>query len=187
MYGADYLPVAPGAKPERIPRRHMLYGRITRVDEEYGRDVRVSPHMVAGVLGATAITRAISRLIATLVRAPSAAPARGWKDLRNGPQFPVTQIWLTDADGVVAPVEIHGHLSSGALARRDQVRVAVRRQRDPYRPPRAVAIENLTTGRMLRPRGATLWSHFGPALILQSLLGLVLLGLLVAALLRTRH
>ena len=174
MYGADFLPVHSGTKPVPIPRRHMVYGRVVRIDEEYGRDVRVSPHLAAGVLGASALTRAATRLLATVLRAPAPAPAPKWKQLRTGPQFQVTQVWLTDADGSTLPVEVHGHLSPNALVRRDQVRVAVRRQRDPYQPPRVIAIENLTTGRMLKPRGATVWSHLGPALILQSLAGLVL-------------
>jgi hypothetical protein len=183
MYGADFLPVNPGTRPEPIPRRHMVYGRIVRIDEQYGRDVRVSPHLAAGVLGATAVARAATRLLAAVVRAPAPAPAPKWKQLREGPQFPVTQVWLTDADGSTVPVEIQGHLSPNALVRRDQVRVAVRRQRDPYRPPRVIAIENLTTGRTLRPRGATVWSHLGPALILQALAGLALLaGVLIGVL-----
>jgi hypothetical protein len=187
MYGSDFLPVLSNAKPERIPRRHMLYGWIVRIDEAYGRDVRVSPQLAAAVLGATAVARSASRLLATLVRAPAkAGPARGWKDLRKGPEFQVIQVWLTDADGGYVPVEIHGHLSQGALVLRDRVRVAVRRQRDPYQPPRVVAIENLSTGRTLKPRGANVWSHLGPALILQALVGLALLTVLLTVLFGAR-
>jgi hypothetical protein len=162
----------------------MLYGWVVRIDEAYGRDVRVSPQLAAGVLGATAVTRSATRLLATLVRAPSGAgPARRWKDLRKGPEFQVTQVWLTDADGTIVPMEIHGHLSQGALVNRDRVRVAVRRQRDPYQPPRVLRIENLSTGRTLTPRGANVWSHLGPALILQSMVGLGLLALLLVGIL----
>lgn len=180
MYGSDFLPVLSDTKPEPIPRRHMLYGWVVRIDEAYGRDVRVSPHLVAGVVGATAVARTASRLLAAVVRAPvKRGPVRKWKDLRKGPEFQVTQVWLTDADGIIEPFEIHGHVSQGALVPRDRVRVAVRRQRDPYQPPRAVEIENLSTGRTLRPRGATVWSHFGPSLIIQALVGLALLAVVL--------
>ncbi|HEY2669336.1 MAG TPA: hypothetical protein VGJ07_03050 [Rugosimonospora sp.] len=181
MYGADFLPVLSDTKPEPIPRRHMLYGWIVRIDEAYGRDVRVSPHLVVGVVGATAVARTASRLLATLVRAPAnPGPTRKWKDLRKGPEFQVTQVWLTDADGMIVPVEMHGHVSQGALVCRDRVRVAVRRQRDPYAPPRAVVIENLSTGRTLKPRGATVWTHLGPALILQAMVGIAVLAVVLA-------
>jgi hypothetical protein len=187
MYGSDFLPVLSLAKPEKIPRRHMLYGWVVRIDEAYGRDVRVSPHLAAGVLGATAVARSASRLLAAAVRAPARpGPAPRWKDLRKGPEFQVTQVWLTDADGAIVPVEMHGHVSQGALVLRDRVRVAVRRQRDPYQPPRVTAIENLSTGRTLRPRGANVWSHLGPALILQALVGLSLLTVLLVVLLGAR-
>src|SRR5262245_5109435 len=116
MYGSDFLPVLSQAKPERIPRRHMLYGWVIRIDEAYGRDVRVSPQLAAGVLGATAVARSATRLLAALVRTPAQqGPAPKWKELRKGPEFQVTQVWLTDADGSIVPVEVHGHLSQGAL------------------------------------------------------------------------
>ncbi|GAA5180623.1 hypothetical protein GCM10023322_13330 [Rugosimonospora acidiphila] len=187
MYGTDFLPILSNTKPEPIPRRHMIYGWVVRIDDAYGRDVRVSAHFAAGVVGATAVARAASRMLGALVRTPAAqGPARKFKDLRKGPEFQVTQVWLTDIDGTITPVEVHGHLSQGALVLRDRVRISVRRQRDPYQPPRVVAIENLSTGRTLKPRGANIWSHLGPALILQALVGVGVLGTLLAILLNAR-
>jgi hypothetical protein len=44
-------------------------------------------------------------------------------------------------------------------------------------------IVNLTTGQLLTPRTPTLWSHLGPALLLQAAIGLVLVGVVLGWLL----
>jgi hypothetical protein len=158
----------------------VLYGRVTQIDEAYGRPVKVSRQLATGVLGAAGITRGMLRLAATALRAQPAKPAaRRLKDLRQGPDFLVTPITVADAEGHPVAIEIHGHMSPGALVRGDRVRMSIRRQRGRDLPPRAVWIENLATGRLLKPRGPTVWSHFGPALILEMAIGLVLAAVLV--------
>jgi hypothetical protein len=44
----------------------------------------------------------------------------------------------------------------------------------------AGSIENLTTGRVLRPRRATLMTHLGLGLLLQAVIGALLIGAIVA-------
>jgi hypothetical protein len=75
----------------------------------------------------------------------------------------------------VVEVEVHGHVSRSALLRTDRIRTVARAQKGDL-PLLAGEIENLTTGRTLRPRRATLLSHLGLALILQALLGTLLIA-----------
>jgi len=60
------------------------------------------------------------------------------------------------------------------------VQLTLRRQGDPDLPPKIERIVNLTTGQLLTPRTATLWSHLGPPLLLQAVLGALLVTALVA-------
>jgi hypothetical protein len=46
-------------------------------------------------------------------------------------------------------------------------------QKDPRLPVRLIQVINLTTMQPLTPRIPTRWSHLGPAMLLQALLGLV--------------
>ena len=62
---------------------------------------------------------------------------------------------------------------------KDLVRARVRRQHDKTLPPRVERIANLTTGQVLTPHPPTFWSHLGPALVVQALLGALLLASLV--------
>ena len=83
-------------------------------------------------------------------------------------------------------MEIHGHVPQSALDPADHVQVTVRRQKDPELPPRVERIVNLTTGQFLTPRTPTVWSHLGPALLFQAVLGVVALVAVVAAVIMLR-
>jgi len=177
------LPSAPTRTRQRrrIDRPEIAYGRVAKIESSYPREVAVPPPVLAGVLLAASVVRALGSLLAALLRAPRGGAAPGWKALRKGPEFLVTPVLVRDPDHRLVPVEIHGHMSGSALVVGDRIRARLRWSRDADLPPRAVDIENLTTGRMLRPRGATLWTHLGLGLLLQALLGVVLIGLIVFA------
>jgi hypothetical protein len=83
---------------------------------------------------------------------------------------------------VLCEMELHGHLPQSALHPSDHVQVTVRRQKDPDLAPRVERIVNITTGQLLTPHPPTLWSHLGPALLLQAGLGLLLIGAVLAVL-----
>lgn len=167
----------------RTHRPEIAYGRVAKIESSYPREVAVPPPVLAAVLLAASLVRALGTLLAGLLRARRGGAAPGWKALRKGPEFLVTPLLVRDPDNRLVPVEIHGHMSASALVVGDRIRARLRWSRDAGLPPRAVDIENLTTGRMLRPRGATLWSHLGLGLLLQALLGVILTGLIVFSLL----
>ncbi len=180
-------PTPPGrgrpGRPEPLPT--VVYGRVARIEAAYPREVRVATPALTLVLVAATIATALVALIrAPFGGARRARGQRGWKDLRKGPEFLVTPVLVTDARDRLVPLEVHGHMSASALARGDRIRVHVRRSRNPGEPARAVRIENLTTGRTLTPRGATLWTHLGLGLLLQAMLGLVLISLMLLILFR---
>lgn len=54
-------------------------------------------------------------------------------------------------------------------------------QKDGGLPDRVSHIVNLTTHQLLTPHVPTLWSHLGPALLLQATFGLLLACALLAA------
>jgi hypothetical protein len=167
----------------RSARPEIVYGRVASIEPAYPREVKVPPPILAVVLVLASLVRTAGRLAGALLGARRAGAAPGWKTLRKGPEFLVTPVLVRDADNQLVPVEIHGHMSTSALVLRDRVRAELRWSRDATLPPRAVRIENLTTGRMLRPRGATLWSHLGVGLVAQALLGAILMGLCLLCLL----
>jgi hypothetical protein len=163
--------------PKRQPRPEIVYGRVASIEPSYAREVKVPPPVLAVVLLLASVVRVLGRLVGSRGSAP------GWKALKKGPEFRVTPVLVRDADNQLVPVEIHGHVTASGLVLRDRIRAELRWSRDTGLPPRAVSIENLTTGRMLRPRGATLWSHLGAGLVVQALLGAILMGLCLLCLL----
>jgi len=141
-----------------------LTGRVVRLMPGYAREMQVG-HALMSLLQAG--TR-------------GGAPRR-FKDLRKAPEFLVTPLRLRDAAGRLCEVEIHGHLPQSALEPSDHIQVTVIRPKDRATPPKVERIVNITTGQLLRPRIPTLWSHIGPALLLQATLGLTLVGVVAAA------
>jgi hypothetical protein len=168
-------------RPARPPRRAIIDGPVVDIEAGYAREVTVPPLILSGVVAAAGITQFAGRLLARLVRADAGtgSAARGWKDLRKGPEFLVTPVQVRHVDGSVVDLEIHGHTAPGALRTGDLIRAEVRRQRRRDLPPRVHRIENYSTGRTLRPRGHTLWTHLGTPLLLQAVVGAVLVATFV--------
>ena len=109
-----------------------------------------------------------------------AAPGRSFKELKKGPEFLVTPVRLRDDLGQMYEVEMHGHLPQSALHRGDLMQLTTRPQKDPRLPVKLIQVVNLTTMQPLTPRIPTLWSHLGPALLLQAVLGAARVAALVA-------
>jgi hypothetical protein len=166
--------------PVKVPSRRVVLGQIVRVDEAYGRELPVPPFVLFPVLVAALVPELLGLLVGTLLGKGALGTARRpVKSLRKGPEYQVTPVWIRDADDSVIEVEVHGHVSRSALLRTDRIRTVARQPRGDM-PLVAGEIENLTTGRLLRPRRATLVTHLGLGLILQAVLGvLVVAGLVV--------
>ncbi|MEO3747753.1 hypothetical protein [Plantactinospora sp. B5E13] len=169
--------------PERVAWRTgpVVTGHVVRLLEGYSREIKVGQPVLVAVLTTAGLFRVTLLLLASLLRAGAASGARRrWKDLRKGPEFLVTPLRLRDDTGVLCELEIHGHLPQSALEPRDHIQVTVRPQKDAGLAPRVEKIVNLTTGQLLTPRIPTVWSHLGPALLLQAVIGLLLVGSITA-------
>lgn len=169
--------------PERpaYPRGPIITGRVIRLRDGYSREMKIRRPALVAVLTAASVARLIGVLVLSVLRAGTGSGGRRkFKELRKGPEFLVTPLRLRDSDGVLYEMEIHGHLPQSALEPADHIQVTVRSQKDADLAPRVERIVNITTGQLLTPRIPTLWSHLGPALVLQSLVGLLVLGLVVA-------
>jgi hypothetical protein len=159
-------------------RERIVLGQIVRIDESYARQLRVPPVVLFSVLATAAVIDVLVLLLATVFRAKAPVASRpGIKALRKGPEFMVTPIWVRDADDSLVELEVHGHLNASALVRTDRIRTIAYRQKGRDVPFRVGDLENLTTGRITRPRRATLWTHFGAPLMIQAMLGALLLTL----------
>lgn len=162
------------------PTGKILTAQIVRLMDGYPREVRVGQPVLVVVLAAAGVAGLLARLVRALRSAGSGGGRRSFKDLKKGPEYLVTPVRLRDADGRAYEVELHGHLPQSALHPADHVQLTLRDQGDPDLPPKIEQIVNLTTGQLLRPRTATLWSHLGPPLLLQAVLGALLLTALAA-------
>ena len=163
----------------QVPRRRVVLGQIVRVDEAYGRELGVPPILLFPMLIAALLPELLGALIGLLLgKGPLGTARRPLKSLRKGPEYLVTPLWVRDADDSLVEVEVHGHVSRSALLRTDRIRTVASRPKGDL-PLVAGPIENLTTGRLLRPRRATLVSHLGVALILQAVLGVLLIAAVV--------
>ncbi|HEX5598783.1 MAG TPA: hypothetical protein VFX61_22595 [Micromonosporaceae bacterium] len=169
-------------EPVAHPRGRVVTGRVVRLMPGYGRAVRLSQPVMLMVVLAAGVAHALLLLLAAVRPRPAAGQRtrRRWRQLREGPEFLVTPLRIRDVNRVLYEVEIHGHLPQSALEPADHVQITLRRQGDPDLPARAERIVNLTTGQLLTPRIPTFWSHLGPALLLQALLGLLLAGSVAA-------
>jgi hypothetical protein len=162
--------------PGRVPTRRVVLGQIVKVDESYGRELPVPPIVLFPVVLAAIAAELVGLLVGTLLRTgPLGTARRPIKALRKGPEYMVTPIWVRDADDSVVEVEVHGFLNRSALVRTDRIRTVTRPQKGDL-PPLTGDIENLTTGRTLRPRRATLLTHLGLGLILQAVVGLLIIA-----------
>lgn len=162
------------------PTERIVTGRLIRLLDGYTREVRIGQPVLVGVLAAAAIASLPALLLRSLFSFGGGGARRRWKQLKQGPEYLVTPVRLRNTAGQLCEVELHGHLPQSALHPADQVQLTLRPQRDPELPPRIERIVNLTTGQLLTPRTATLWSHLGPPLLLQAFLGGLLLAGVVA-------
>jgi hypothetical protein len=169
--------------PEPVSHRPgpIINGHVVKLEGGYPREIKVGQPILVAVLVAAGVVR----LIGALLRAGAGGGGRKWKELKKGPEYLVTPLRIRATDGVLCEMEIHGHLPQSALEPRDHVQVTVRRQKDPDLPPRVERIVNLTTAQLLTPHTPTLWSHLGPALLTQALLGILVFGTVAACTLIT--
>ncbi|MFG1954984.1 hypothetical protein [Micromonospora sp. NPDC048830] len=155
------------------PTQRIVTGRVVRLLDGYPRELRIGQPVLVAVVTAAAVMGLLLLAVRALLSTGGAGARRSWKELRKGPEFLVTPLRLRDSDNRLCEVELHGHLPQSALHPSDWIQVTLRPQ-DPDLPPRVERIVNLTTGQLLRPRHATLWSHLGPPLLIQATLGALL-------------
>jgi hypothetical protein len=143
--------------------------------------VRVGQPLLLAVVVSAAVAQAIAAMILAMLRTGSRGARRKFKDLRKGPEYLVTPVRLRDDLGQTYEVEMHGQLPQSALHRGDLVQVTTRPQPDPTLPVKMLRVLNLTTMQPLTPRIPTLWSHLGPGLLIQAVLGLTVAAAVAAA------
>jgi hypothetical protein len=146
----------------------IITGRFAGFRTSYTREVRIGQPLVMALF----LASGVFHLIGSLLRMK--AGRRSFKELKKGPEFLVTPVRLRDDLGQTYEVEMHGQLPQSALRRGDLVQVTTTPQKDPALPVRLVRVVNLTTMQPLTPRIPTMWSHLGPALLLQAAVGFAL-------------
>lgn len=151
----------------------IITGRFLGYRASYTREVRIGQPVVLAIF----VAATLMRLVGAMLRAGGGA-RRSFKELKKGPEFLVTPVRLRDDLGQTYEVEMHGHLPVSALHRGDLVQVVTAPQKDPTLPVRLVRVVNMTTLQPLTPRIPTMWSHLGPALLLQAIGGLAVVGVL---------
>jgi hypothetical protein len=152
----------------------VITGRFAGFQTSYTREVRVKKPLLIPIF----LTAGIAQMVGSLLRMRSAR--RSFKELKKGPEFLVTPMRVRDDLGQVYEVEMHGHLPQSALHRGDLVQLRTAPQKDPVLPVRLEQVINLTTMQPLTPRVPTMWSHMGPALLLQAIVGLLVAAVLLA-------
>ena len=145
----------------------VITGRFAGYQASYTREVRVGQPVLVVVF----LMAGIAQVIGALIRMSGAR--RSFKELKKGPEFLVTPVRVRDDLGQTYEVEMHGHLAQSALHRGDLIQLTTRPQKDPRLPVKLVQVVNLTTMQPLTPRIPTMWSHLGPALLLQAVLGAI--------------
>ncbi|NMO55474.1 hypothetical protein HH310_30360 [Actinoplanes sp. TBRC 11911] len=161
---------------ERILRHAgpVITGRFAGFQTSYTREISLRKPVLLLVF----LTAGIAQMIGSLLRMKPAR--RTFKELKKGPEFLVTPLRVRDELGQVYEVEMHGHLPQSAIHRGDLVQLRVKPQRDPVLPVRLEQVINLTTMQPLTPRIPTMWSHMGPALLIQATIGVLVAALLIA-------
>jgi hypothetical protein len=164
---------------ERILRHThpLITGRFDGFGTAYTREVKVGQPLLLAVL----VAAGVAQIVMAALRAGGRGTRRRFKDLKKGPEYLVTPVRLRDDLGQAYEVEMHGHLPQSALHRGDLVQVTTAPQKDPALPVKLLRLVNLTTMQPLCPRIPTLWSHLGPALLLQAVLGLTVAAVITAA------
>ncbi|MCO8270029.1 hypothetical protein M1L60_05410 [Actinoplanes sp. TRM 88003] len=154
----------------------IITGRFAGFLTSYTREVRIGQPLLMAVF----LTSGVFHMLGAMLRMK--ASRRSFKELKKGPEFLVTPVRLRDDLGQTYEVEMHGQLPQSALRRGDLVQVTTAPQRDATLPVRLVRVVNLTTMQPLTPRIPTMWSHLGPALLLQAVFGVIVVAVLLAVL-----
>ena len=152
----------------------VITGRFAGYQTSYTREVKVGQPLLILVF----LAAGVGRMVGAMLR--MRGPSRSFKELKKGPEFLVTPVRLRDDLGQVYEVEMHGHLPQSAMHRGDLVQVTTRAQKDPKLPVKLTQVVNLTTMQPLTPRIPTRWSHLGPAMLLQAIVGALVIGGLLA-------
>jgi hypothetical protein len=152
----------------------LITGRFAGFQTSYTREVRVKKPLLILIF----LTAGITQMVGSLLRMRPAR--RSFKELKKGPEFLVTPMRVRDDLGQVYEVEMHGHLPQSALHRGDLVQLRTAPQKDQVLPVRLEQVINLTTMQPLTPRVPTMWSHMGPALLLQAIVGVLVAAVLLA-------
>lgn len=168
---------------ERILRHAgpVITGRFLGFLPSYTREVKVAQPLLVAVFVTAAIAQAIGALLLAVLRSGGGGARRKFKELKKGPEYLVTPVRLRDDLGQTYEVEMHGQLPQSALHRGDLVQVRTRAQKDPDLAVKLEQVLNLTTLQPLTPRIPTLWSHLGPGLLLEAVVGLTVAGVLAVA------
>jgi hypothetical protein len=155
----------------------VITGRFLGFGTPYTREVKVGQPVLLAVL----IAAGFAAAVLAALRSGGRGARRRFKDLKKGPEYLVTPVRLGDDLGQTYEVEMHGHLPQSALHRRDLIQVTTAPQKDPTLPVKLLRVVNLTTLQPLTPRIPTLWSHLGPGLLIQAVLGLTVAAVVTAA------
>jgi hypothetical protein len=155
----------------------VITGRFLGFGTPYTREVKVGQPVLLAVL----IAAGFAAAVLAALRSGGRGARRRFKDLKKGPEYLVTPVRLHDDLGQTYEVEMHGHLPQSALHRRDLIQVTTAPQKDPTLPVKLLRVVNLTTLQPLTPRIPTLWSHLGPGLLIQAVLGLTVAAVVTAA------
>jgi hypothetical protein len=153
----------------------VITGRFAGYQTSYTREVKVGQPVLVLVF----LAAGIAQLLGSLLRMSGAR--RSFKQLKKGPEFLVTPLRVRDDLGQVYEVEMHGHLPQSALHRGDLIQLRTQPQKDARLPVRLIQVVNLTTMQPLTPRIPTMWSHLGPALLLQAIVGLLVAAAVLTA------
>ncbi|MFF5083815.1 hypothetical protein ACFY36_42765 [Actinoplanes sp. NPDC000266] len=152
----------------------VITGRFAGFQASYTRQIKIGRSALMAIFVAAGITQMIGSFLRMR------GPRRSFKELKKGPEFLVTPVRIRDDLGQVYEVEMHGQLPQSALHRGDLVQLTTAPQKDQTLPVRLTQVINLTTMQPLTPRIPTMWSHLGPALLLQAILGVAVVAALIA-------
>src|SRR5438105_2462496 len=88
------------APPDDRPRRSVVTGVVVDVEDGYPREVPVALPLLLALLAIAGVARLALMLLATVTRsAGSRGGRRSFKQLRKGPEFLVTPVWIRDFTG----------------------------------------------------------------------------------------
>jgi hypothetical protein len=160
----------------------VITGRFLGFRASYTREVKVGQPLLIAVFVTATIAQLLGTLLLALLRSGGTGAARRkFKELKKGPEYLVTPVRLRDDLGQTYEVEMHGQLPQSALHRGDLVQVRTVLQKDPDLPAKLVQVLNLETLQPYTPRIPTMWSHLGPGLLIQAVLGLTVATAVAAA------